>query len=783
MKRHFEEFYAGGNDSTYAPFRSEHALFENEIAEEFNSFQLFSFCYDRSDLSYAGLPPLGIRDYLNVLYWQPPNSGRSYEGQEFDANRLRGLKDSKKLSLLGHAIAGDAAENIYDFILGFMKVKDGARDVIYPAKDAKWSEIQIGAAFGRKDRLEKLFENGYPKSIDSLQAGIESAAYHNQNEMIQYLMEEIEKLYPTDLQNQETYFCALKGAVEGLNVGIVEQYSGNYRNIEGYGRLIGLLPIDDQSQDARLRQQSINDLLEQAQVNARLPLAVVDEFNVWRLRFFGECLRDWRENLPFVMVPRRNRVIEGSRNVLTLLLNHHQETFEVLVVNRYGLVYDWRQNLDALMRIHRGLRPDWQQKFNTIFSFNYQELKEALIALNDYGQSFDFIKLMIRVFQATADQLDQRQNGGPEDEIPVDNEVPIEVNEVPIEVNDSPLRISPDDSTLATSTFVETFAAEFERLYSFERCLLSNEFELRDDQVAELLRLSQRVSTELLPTVSVPVPGIPVSISVPSGAAVSAAIDLFLYWRSRQRENQALRVVSLFDGETLASKTDAIYGMGRALAVRFFRQILKLATNAIEKLARLAVIRVFSYIRRSDSNTDVQTTSWGNVGVVLTRVFDSFTGRPQQEQRQMPYREIALRAIRRNQYSIFPNREEVEQTILTPSDSTEARTQQWKPRGLFEQTGVCVIKQSSHRRYYGYGRPVEEGGVIRGHEKYGFAYVEAHDEGVEANIIRSMDRLDDGEVPSMWRAVPDELSSVPNSWRALPDASGKLDSVVQHAVF
>ncbi len=265
--------------------------------------------------------------------------------------------------------------------------------------------------------------------------------------------------------------------------------------------------------------------------------------------------------------------------------------------------------------------------------------------------------------------------------------------------------------------FINRFAEEFDRTYSLYESLSRGDVVRQPDAMTQLAEVARTAAIAALPSINISAPmcGVPLpfSISLPSGVAVAAVIDLFMYIRREMQEGQARRIGRFFEGTTMRDRVNSIYDCAEFLAERFSDQIALLSHNhSIPRLADMAVARIFRHAMGSDAHVQSRTRS--SVFTLFRYVISPVYSTPDPSNRRHTLIQVSINALSRYEHNIlFLNQEE--EKYLTPDEQIPAsnRPIDWTVKGIFEHTGI----RSNGRTYAGSGQEIERFGYIYSTQK------------------------------------------------------------------
>lgn len=284
--------------------------------------------------------------------------------------------------------------------------------------------------------------------------------------------------------------------------------------------------------------------------------------------------------------------------------------------------------------------------------------------------------------------------------------------------------------------FVNRFVEQFDQTYQLYKCLSSGNVVKKPDETDRLAEIAKTVAIGILPDINVSAPmfGVPLpfSISLPSGIAVAAVIDLLMFIRDQTEQNQAQRAGRFFDSWTLRDRVNGIYECAEFLATRFRDQIGLLSHNeSIPRMADMAVARIFRHAMGSNGHTVSRAPS--KVGTLFRYVASTIVNvGPEPEVVRKSLIEISVDALSKYEHRVLAWDREDERFLILDEQISQGRFRDWTVKGIFEHTGI----RANGISYKGMNQNVQ---------KYGYAY-SSKDE-VKNRGMRLTDVIPDFEVP------------------------------------
>lgn len=284
--------------------------------------------------------------------------------------------------------------------------------------------------------------------------------------------------------------------------------------------------------------------------------------------------------------------------------------------------------------------------------------------------------------------------------------------------------------------FVNRFVEQFDQTYQLYKCLSSGNVVKKPDETDRLAEIAKTVAIGVLPDINISAPmfGVPLpfSISLPSGIAVAAVIDLLMFIRDQTEQNQAQRAGRFFDSWTLRDRVNGIYECAEFLATRFRDQIGLLSHNeSIPRMADMAVARIFRHAMGSNGHTVSRAPS--KVGTLFRYVASTIVNvGPEPEVVRKSLIEISVDALSKYEHRVLAWDREDERFLILDEQISQGRFRDWTVKGIFEHTGI----RSNGISYKSMNQNVQ---------KYGYAY-SSKDE-VKNRGMRLTDIIPDFEVP------------------------------------
>ena len=282
--------------------------------------------------------------------------------------------------------------------------------------------------------------------------------------------------------------------------------------------------------------------------------------------------------------------------------------------------------------------------------------------------------------------------------------------------------------------FVERFVEQFDQTYQLYKCLSSGNVIKKPDETDKLAEIAKTVATGMLPDINISAPmlGVPLpfSMSLPSGLAVAAVIDLLMFMRDHQEQHQAQRAGRFFDSWTLRDRVNAIYECAEFLATRFRDQIRLLSHHeSIPRLADMAVARIFRYAMGNQSH--IESSSPSKVATFFRYIASAVVQvGPEPEVVRKSLQQIAVNALSTYEHRILAWDEEDKRFLLLDETITQLKCKDWTVKGIFEHTGV----RTGGIAYKGSYQNVQ---------KYGYVYSSKHE--VNHRGMRQTDIIPDFE--------------------------------------
>ena len=284
--------------------------------------------------------------------------------------------------------------------------------------------------------------------------------------------------------------------------------------------------------------------------------------------------------------------------------------------------------------------------------------------------------------------------------------------------------------------FVNRFVEQFDQTYQLYKCLSSGNVVKKPDEIDRLAEIAKTVAIGVLPDINVSAPmfGVPLpfSISLPSGIAVAAVIDLLMFIRDQTEQNQAQRAGRFFDSWTLRDRVNGIYECAEFLATRFRDQIGLLSHNeSIPRMADMAVARIFRHAMGSNGHTVSRAPS--KIGTLFRYVASTIVNvGPEPEVIRKSLIEISVDALSKYEHRVFAWDREDERFLILDEQISQGRFRDWTVKGIFEHTGI----RSNGISYKGMNQNVQ---------KYGYAY-SSKDE-IRNRGMRPTNDIPDFEIP------------------------------------
>ena len=284
--------------------------------------------------------------------------------------------------------------------------------------------------------------------------------------------------------------------------------------------------------------------------------------------------------------------------------------------------------------------------------------------------------------------------------------------------------------------FVNRFVEQFDQTYQLYKCLSSGNVVKKPDETDRLAEIAKTVAIGVLPDINISAPmfGVPLpfSISLPSGIAVAAVIDLLMFIRDQTEQNQAQRAGRFFDSWTLRDRVNGIYECAEFLATRFRDQIGLLSHNeSIPRMADMAVARIFRHAMSSNGHTVSRAPS--KVGTLFRYVASTIVNvGPEPEVVRKSLIEISVDALSKYEHRVLAWDREDERFLILDEQISQGRFRDWTVKGIFEHAGI----RSNGIAYKGMNQNVQ---------KYGYVY-SSKDE-VKNRGMRPTDVIPDFETP------------------------------------
>ena len=280
--------------------------------------------------------------------------------------------------------------------------------------------------------------------------------------------------------------------------------------------------------------------------------------------------------------------------------------------------------------------------------------------------------------------------------------------------------------------FVDRFVEQFDQTYQLYKCLSKGDVVRKPDGTDQLAEIAKTVAKGVLPNINISAPmfgiPLPISMSLPSGIAVAAVIDLLMFIRDQTEKNQAQRAGHFFDGWTLRDRVNGIYDCAEFLAMRYRDQIgLLRHDESIPRMADMAVARIFRYAMGAKGHTQL-SAPW-MMGTVLRKTTSFFLSLgPEPGVVRKSLIEVSVDALSTYEHRVLDD----EQVLVLDEPMVQGRPRGWTVKGIFEHTGI----RSKGKSYMGINQDVK---------KYGYAY--GSDLEIEKRGMRSTDIIPDFETP------------------------------------
>ena len=709
----------------------------------------------------------GFQRLLNASERQETATVEQFEAELCNAFGLIGnkklgevlatIKDDDGWPPVAYALAGNLC------LLHFQWLLEKLKSNLASYSDTNHSLISIAVTFGQEplslNRLKLLFNAGYKPSKDELKKALFYAVYYGHIDLANIFLNRINLSLWMEEENQsELVLDALKDA-DGNSCLDIAVLSNNKTSLDRIAYFYSLrqIPINyDELIRALIKRSGFDpaqkDMLSYLRKRCANTAELTQDWikiaiNVNNIAILSEFINSLPYHIDISIFIESAREQSCNREQIIDRLNEEHlakvwtKTLLDIVLKRLeGYIHRQKSQLEQLAQ-DDGLPKNTYKETNNLSDAQRRsrECKQALehlfygpyfIELKQIYKTFSFndrdVNLFAEKIVLNRQELIRKIKGSNKDRAGFNQLIQTAINHAAypegpgsihpapvIFINPSePLDIYYEDSAQFSAKqkhFIDRFVEQFDQTYQLYKCLSNGEVIKKPGETDRLADMAKTVATGLLPNINISAPmfgiPLPISMSLPSGIAVAAVIDLLMFIRDHTERNQAERAGHFFDGWTLRDRVNAIYTCAEFLATRFQDQIKILSHNeSLPRMADMAVARIFRYAMGSKGHSVSSAPSM--IGTLFRKAASTFINvGPEPEVVRKSLIEVSIDALSTYEHKVAAWDTEDRRFLILD----EQISQDWTVKGIFEHTGI----RSKGKTYKGMNQDVK---------KYGYAY-------------------------------------------------------------